>query len=182
MKSLTLPANHRSALTRLLLLATITLGGAMTFRSFLAEELTARVGGGGSYGGGGGQWRQRRRWAIIGVARLLMWLTIEYPAVRCSIRSTDSPAVGIPDILFTALTRRVTRGSETFTSAPTIALGVNVVSRSPENLAREFEQLRKFDPNFSEIVFTDFCYALYGKAHDARGHGAERAGSIFAVS
>ena len=40
-----------------------------------------------------------------------------------------------------------------------------------EDLNREFAQLRKFDPNFSEIVFTDFCYALYGKAHDARGRG-----------
>ncbi|HSB26432.1 MAG TPA: hypothetical protein VLE19_01195, partial [Pyrinomonadaceae bacterium] len=37
-----------------------------------------------------------------------------------------------------------------------------------------FEQLKKFDPNFSEIVFTDFCYALYGKAHDARGGGAPK--------
>jgi hypothetical protein len=41
----------------------------------------------------------------------------------------------------------------------------------PGTFNREFTQLRKFDPNFSEIVFTDFCYALYGKAHDARGHG-----------
>jgi predicted lipid-binding transport protein (Tim44 family) len=39
-------------------------------------------------------------------------------------------------------------------------------------VARQFGQLRRFDPNFSEIVFTDFAYALYGKAHDARGHGA----------
>ena len=41
----------------------------------------------------------------------------------------------------------------------------------PEVIARGFDRLRKFDPNFSEIVFTDFCYALYAKAHDARGHG-----------
>src|SRR5262249_13547727 len=26
---------------------------------------------------------------------------------------------------------------------------------------------------FSEIIFTDFCYALYGKAHDARGRGQQ---------
>src|SRR5712672_1359248 len=36
----------------------------------------------------------------------------------------------------------------------------------------QFVRMRKFDPNFSEIVFTDFCYALYAKGHDARGHGA----------
>ena len=38
---------------------------------------------------------------------------------------------------------------------------------------REFNQLRRFDPNFSEIIFIDFCYALYGRAHDARGHGSK---------
>ena len=31
--------------------------------------------------------------------------------------------------------------------------------------------LRKFDPNFSEITFSDFCYSLYGRAHAARGAG-----------
>ncbi|MGH9904324.1 MAG: hypothetical protein ACRD8U_01930, partial [Pyrinomonadaceae bacterium] len=40
------------------------------------------------------------------------------------------------------------------------------------NVGRSLELLRRFDPNFSEIVFTDFCYALYGKAHEARGQGA----------
>ena len=42
-----------------------------------------------------------------------------------------------------------------------------------KGLKAQFEQLRKFDPNFSEIVFTDFCYALYAKAHEARGNGAK---------
>jgi hypothetical protein len=31
--------------------------------------------------------------------------------------------------------------------------------------------LRRFDPNFSEIVFNDFCSALYVNAHHARGTG-----------
>jgi hypothetical protein len=29
--------------------------------------------------------------------------------------------------------------------------------------------LRRFDPNFSEIVFTDFCYSLFARVHEARG-------------
>jgi len=41
------------------------------------------------------------------------------------------------------------------------------------NTTRAFNYLRRFDPNFSEIIFTDFCYALYGKAHDARGKGTQ---------
>ena len=47
-------------------------------------------------------------------------------------------------------------------------------ANSPEMVSRSFERLKKFDPNFSEIVFTDFCYALYGKAHDARGGGQSK--------
>lgn len=30
------------------------------------------------------------------------------------------------------------------------------------------DALRKYDPNFSEIVFTDFCYSLYARLHEAR--------------
>ncbi len=36
------------------------------------------------------------------------------------------------------------------------------------SVTQAFNQLRRFDPNFSEIIFTDFCYALYAKAHNAR--------------
>jgi hypothetical protein len=74
--------------------------------------------------------------------------------------------------------RRGSKAAEAFTSSATATapesdafpLGLEAAVRT-ENRAREFAQLRKFDPNFSEIVFTDFGYALYGKAHDARGHG-----------
>jgi hypothetical protein len=41
-------------------------------------------------------------------------------------------------------------------------------SSSRQSAAQAFNQLRRFDPNFSEITFTDFCYALYAKAQDAR--------------
>jgi len=51
-----------------------------------------------------------------------------------------------------------------------VAAAAAATGRSVE---RQFDQLRRFDPNFSEIIFTDFCYALYGKAQDARGHSNE---------
>jgi hypothetical protein len=44
-------------------------------------------------------------------------------------------------------------------------------TRPQLDVQRAFNQLRRFDPNFSEIIFTDFCYALYGRAHEARGKG-----------
>jgi uncharacterized Zn finger protein (UPF0148 family) len=35
----------------------------------------------------------------------------------------------------------------------------------------EMSALRQFDANFSEIVFTDFCYSLYARTHELRGRG-----------
>jgi hypothetical protein len=36
---------------------------------------------------------------------------------------------------------------------------------------RDMSVLRRYDANFSEIVFTDFCYSLFARVHDARGRG-----------
>lgn len=144
----------------------LLLAGAVACLALSPLEVLARVGGGQSYGGGssggggGGDGAGAIIWLIFQVFRLLIYLTIEYPVV------------GIPlDILVACgvayyFVRRARR------TEPTRPLGLDSRQDRSENLPRQFEQLRKFDPNFSEIVFTDFAYALYGKAHDARGHGA----------
>jgi hypothetical protein len=141
---------------------------------FAAGELThvwARVGGGGSYsgggrsggGGGGGG-------AIIGIIRLLFWLTVEVPVIGIPV---DIAVVGG---LFYYMFIKADKPAPSVCSSP--ASGV-VPTTGPETQSRrggftkEFNQLRRFDPNFSEIIFTDFCYALYAKAHEARGRGAE---------
>jgi hypothetical protein len=140
------------------------------------SEVLARVGGGGSYGGGGshgGGGGGGDGGAIIGIVRILIWLTVEYPAVGVPV---DIAVVGV---VVYRLARGGKKVSETFSSAPLetstesleFPLGLDTAAPRPASLNREFAQLRKFDPNFSEIVFSDFCYALYAKAHDARGHG-----------
>jgi hypothetical protein len=137
----------------------------------LPAAVFARVGGGQSYGGGGGHGDGGGGagaiiWLLFQFVRMLVYLTIEYPAI------------GIPlDIIVMAaiifyFVKRQRGGSQAFSSvsieaSPTATAG----GVHPEVIARGFDRLRKFDPNFSEIVFTDFCYALYAKAHDARGHG-----------
>ena len=146
----------------------------------LPLEVWARVGGGGSYSGGGGHGGSGGSGgggggAIIGVVRILVWLTIEYPAVGVPV---DIVVVGF---IVYRIARRGSKSAETFSSASVetstaamaFPLGLDNAAPTAESFNREFAQLRKFDPNFSEIVFTDFCYALYGKAHDARGHGAQ---------
>ncbi|HYJ87453.1 MAG TPA: TIM44-like domain-containing protein [Pyrinomonadaceae bacterium] len=129
-------------------------------------EAVARVGGGQGYGGGGGGGDDDGgaiAWIVIELIRFLVYLTIEYPIV------------GIPlDIIVVCaviyyFVRKGRKGPTTFTSAST-TLGL-ATPANQRSVASSFEQLRRFDPNFSEIVFTDFAYTLYAKAHHAKGNG-----------
>src|SRR5438034_5070124 len=127
--------------------------------SFIGStEVFARVGGGQSYGGGshgsGDGGGGGIIWLVFQAVRFLIYLTIEYPAV------------GIPlDIVVICgvayyFVRRAKAGPDTFSSAAAASpLGLDTAAARQlrGGFVREFEQLRKFDPNFSEIVFTDFC-------------------------
>ena len=137
----------------------------------VAVEAVARVGGGQSYGGGGGSNGGDGDggaiiWVIFQIIRLLLYLTIEYPII------------GIPlDILFVAgviyfFFLKAKRAKEFTSGTTTLGLSPSPMTSGGSAAAHGFGLLRRFDPNFSEIVFTDFCYALYAKAHDARGRGA----------
>ena len=138
----------------------------------------ARVGGGQGYGGGGGRGGGSGgggggddggfiAWLIFELLRFLVYLTIEYPAI------------GIPiDIILISLVIyyffiRKKRGSKPFSSDSSLGLGFSEKT-SPRVVASSFEQLRRFDPNFSEIVFTDFAYTLYARAHHARVQGTKK--------
>ncbi|HEY0408093.1 MAG TPA: TIM44-like domain-containing protein [Pyrinomonadaceae bacterium] len=137
---------------------------------FASGELThawARVGGGGSYSGGsGGGSGGGGGGAIIAIVRLLFWLTIEVPVIGIPL---DIAVIG--GVVYYFVFKQDKKepsscSSEASGVVPT--LGLEKPSRRG-GFAQEFNQLRRFDPNFSEIIFTDFCYALYAKAHDARG-------------
>ena len=135
----------------------------------LPIEIAARVGGGQSYGGGsrssgggsgggGSDDGGAIVWLIFEAVRFLVYLTIEYPAI------------GIPlDIIVLLGVVYFFKRRKSAVSFSSIA--PPVVNAQPTEAGHSLERLRKFDPNFSQIVFTDFVYALYAKAHDARGHG-----------
>lgn len=128
-----------------------------------ATEAFARVGGGQSYGGGGGGGGGGGAGALVYLlVRFLLWLTIEHPVIGIPV---DIVVIGLVIYWFA----RPARKSVSVTSAPVLAGATS----APQDIERAFNQLRRFDPNFSEIIFTDFCYALYGRAHDGRGHGAQ---------
>jgi hypothetical protein len=125
-----------------------------------AADVLARVGGGESYSGGGSSSGGGSGGGDGGgleiafyLVRFLFWLTIEYPAI------------GIPvDILVVFLVVKWLR-SRADMKAVRIA-----TTQAPARTTR-MDELRKFDPNFSEITFSDFCYSLYARAHTARGAG-----------
>jgi len=152
---------------------------AVALVSLTAVDVFGRVGGGHSYGGGGSRGGGGGShggsgggsgdggaiiWLIFEAIRLLVFLTFQYPIIGIPL-----DILIIVGIIYTVRKRArgVTAG---FSSMASSFQPVDSVY-TPEMIARSFDRLRKFDPNFSEIVFTDFCYALYGKAHDARGGG-----------
>ncbi len=139
---------------------------------FLFTDVLARVGGGQSYGGGkgsggGGGGAGAVLWLIFQLLRLLLYLTIEYPIIGIPL---DIIVIGGIIYYFARPTRRVER--EIVSVVPS-GPSEGVDEMNTADASRAFAHLRRFDPNFSEIIFTDFCYALYGKAQDARGRGAQ---------
>ena len=160
---------------RILIIVTVLL-----FLALVTVEVFGRVGGGHSYsggsrsggsgssGGGGGSGDGGAIiWLLFEAVRLLVYLTFEYPLIGIPL---DIIIIGGLIYFFKRKSRGLTAG---FSSIANVGAQFTPTP-SPELAARAFARLRKFDPNFSEIVFTDFCYALYGKAHDARGGGAAK--------
>ena len=164
--------NRRFPIANCRLIAALLIMVLAIFSSvFLATEVFARVGGGQSYGGGGsgGSGGGSGAGALVYLlVRFLLWLTIEHPII------------GIPvDIIVIALViywfAKPSKKSVSITSTSSVAApdAITTIAQQQRNVQRAFNQLRRFDPKFSEIIFVDFCYALYGKAHDARGRGAK---------
>ena len=159
---------------RILIIVTVLL-----ILALVTVEVFGRVGGGHSYSGGsrssgGGSGGSGGSgdggaviWLLFEAVRLLVYLTFEYPLIGIPL---DIIIIGGLIYFFNRKSKGLTSG---FSSMANIGTQLTP-SRSPELAARAFDRLKRFDPNFSEIVFTDFCYALYGKAHDARGGGAAK--------
>jgi len=142
---------------------------AMVFLWF-ATDVLARVGGGQSYGGGRGGGSGGGDGGGLGaliylLIRFLIWLTIEHPLIGIPVDIIVISAV----IYWFA--RRSKSPAAVTSSSPVLGLGLGPGRATQTTVQQAFNQLRRFDPNFSEIIFTDFCYALYGRAHDARGKG-----------
>lgn len=115
----------------------------------------ARPGGGHSYSGGsssssGGSGGGDGAGALI---YFLIRLIIVWPEV--GIPLTIVVVVGV------VIAKRKNDGLGDWDSGESIAL-----YNPPSGL----DEIRRFDPGFSEVLFSDFAYALYARAHQARVH------------
>jgi hypothetical protein len=131
-------------------------------------EVLARVGGGQGYGGGGsggsGGDGEGLGYIIYMVVRLLIWLTVEYPAVGIPL-----DIIVISAVVYYFFRRKKTEKEWNSAAARIVPPAREMQASQRQGEAQmEFGRLRRFDPNFSEIIFTDFCYALYGRAHHER--------------
>src|SRR5260370_1261193 len=143
------------------LVATVAMAAAL-----FAADAFARVGGGQGYGGGGsgGGGGGGGAGALVYLfVRFLIWLTFEHPVIGIPV---DIIVIGAVVYWFARPSTKPVSFASSSISAPD-----PVASAQQQGFQRAFNQLRHFDPNFSEIIFTDFCYALYGRAHNARGRG-----------
>lgn len=138
-------------------------------------------GGGGSYSGGGGSYSGGGGGG--GDSDVLIWLLFKHPVI------------GIPlliAIILFHIVKALNKEPEYASSSPQQTRSSqsgrsgNARERSNRQAARNREaarvrenalkavqsrlnQIRRYDPNFSEILFMDFAYALYSRVHEARG-------------
>lgn len=117
----------------------------------------ARPGGGEGYSGGGdggGGDDGGLVWLLI---RLWIEFVIHYPQFGI-------PATIVLVVIFMAYKkRREKAGLQVWDSAPPKAPPTRPASR-------DLDALRNLDPEFSVVLFEDFTYALYAKAHQARSN------------
>src|SRR6266487_4335243 len=129
-------------LKRCLILGAVIVLGAALF----ATQALARVGGGQSYGGGGshGGGGGGAGALVYLLIRFLLWLTIEHPVIGIPV---DIIVIGLVIYWFS----RPSKGSVSLTSSRVLTAPDPVATvAQQQGFQREFNQLRRFDPNFSE--------------------------------
>jgi len=129
----------------------------------------ARAGGGQSYsggssgsgGGGGGG-------LVFLLFRLLFWLIFHHPLIGIPL------TIALVVLFLRYQKSRAAAGPQRWDSAPVAPAGP--VGRTPgfpgqlpaQPAGRDLDALRTLDPEFSAVLFEDFVYDLFARAHTAR--------------
>ena len=99
------------------------------------------------------------------IFRLLFELTVDYPAIGIPL-----DLIILAVIISVMLSQKDKPSSYSSNSRPAVKPSLPSV-----DTAAAFAGLRHFDPNFSEILFTDFVYALYARVQERAGGRTSRA-------
>ena len=116
----------------------------------------ARAGGGQSYSGGSSGSGGGGGGLIFLVFRLLFWLIFRHPLIGIPL------TIALVYLFIRYQKRTGAAGSQTWTS-------VQLPPSAPAAQAsRDLDDLRALDPEFSVVLFDDFVYDLFARAHEAR--------------
>lgn len=143
--------------------------GAMGLLLFgVVNEANARVGGGGSFSGSSssGSSSDSDGAFLFYLFLRLIELHIYYPGLAVVV-----DIILVIGFIIYRLTRDKQKkgySSQAPTQAQAEREGVDV---ERVQITKRFAEWRKYDPNFSELLFEDFLYALYAHVHTARGQG-----------
>lgn len=153
----------RGGLARLLSLLVsilVALGVALLVVAGLGEAAWARPGGGDSYSGGGGHGDSSGGGdggALLELVFHLIRLCFYYPKIGLPLL-----AIVIGFVLYSYYKKQQNKDWD---SGPPVEL----------QRAVELEELRRLDPDFSQVVFEDFAFRLFSAAHRARASEADLA-------
>ncbi|HEY7216377.1 MAG TPA: TIM44-like domain-containing protein [Thermoanaerobaculia bacterium] len=130
--------------------------GALVLASLLLlpAAVQARPGGGEGYSGGGGGGGGDGGFVFL-LIRLWIQFVIAYPAV--GVPAT----IAIIAIVVVYRRRKARMGPQSWDSAP---------PKAPpgRRAVHDLDAIRDQDPEFSVVLFEDFAYALFARAHQAR--------------
>jgi len=130
----------------------------------LPAGAAARPGGGQGYSGGGSGGSGGGGGGGGGCAGFLIQLWFEFVFAH--------PLIGIPltIVILIAVVKynKGKQGEQHWDSSPSAA---RVPPRVPSQ-PRDLESIRALDPDFSTVLFEDFAYDLYARAHEARSDPA----------
>jgi DNA-directed RNA polymerase subunit RPC12/RpoP len=117
----------------------------------------ARAGGGQSYSGGSsGSGGGDGGGLIFLLIRLLIWLIFHHPLIGIPL------TIGLVYVFVQYQKRTGTAGTQNWNSVPS--------SKEPPaaRASRDLDDLRTLDPELSVVLFEDFVYDLFARAHEAR--------------
>jgi predicted lipid-binding transport protein (Tim44 family) len=125
----------------------------------LVVPAVARPGGGESYSGGGGGGGGGGGDGDGGFVFLLLRIWLEFCIAY--------PQIGIP-VTLAVVAFLVIRHRKKLRAGPQSWTSTAPTAPPPRVSTVELDRIRELDPGFSEVLFEDFAYALFAKAHEAR--------------